>query len=109
MFFICVISLLSWYTMQINKSTLPDIQPTTEISNMSTYKKTSNKKNISNHKKVSSWYDDTYKENINNQNNSLQWDSRDDFSNEEIYEEIILHDDFDKEYWNDVDSIDSDE
>ena len=104
MFFMCIMSLLSWYTMQINKPALVDIKPTMEINSVNTY----NKK-ISNHKNLSLWSEKTDNQDTENQDNILQWDSSEDFSNEEIYEEIIFHDDFDKEYWNDVDSNYQDE
>lgn len=107
MFLICVISLLSRYTLQINKPLILNDQSVknTEVTNINTPQKVTIKKNIPISKKVNLWSDKIENQDINNQENILQTkDTQEDFSNEELYEEINFHDDFDEEYRNDVDS-----
>ena len=107
MFFIYIISLLSRYTLQINKPLLLNDQPVKnpEIIDINTSKKTTTKKTSSIPKKTNSWSEKIENQDTNNQENILQSkDTQEDFSNEELYEEINFHDDFDEEYRNDVDS-----
>jgi len=108
MFFVYIASMLSRYTLQVNKSLLLSNQPTknTEVVNLNTHKKISNKKNISNYKNKEEnlWSKET-KNYDNNQEEILQEkDNQENILNEELYEEINLHDDFDEDYRNDVDS-----
>ena len=106
-----MISLLSWYIIHINNSSLLSIQPTKSIETIDVNmpKNTSNQKIVSNTKKVSSWSNEINIQENTNQDNTSQWNNSNDSFNEEIYEEIIFHDDFDKEYWNDVDNNYQDE
>jgi len=110
MFFIYIVSMMSQYTLQINKQLLLSDQPTenTEIINTNIPPKMSTKNNVSNRKKTIR-SEETKNQDIDNQDNILQWKNDEDYSNKEIYEEIVFQDDFDKEYWNDVDSNYQDE
>ncbi len=107
MLFILIASLLSWYTIQLNKPHVVDVSPVenVEISDTNTQKKS--KPTPVSDVEIDLWtQEEDNSESLNEEDllDSLDEENNSDFLNEENdlgdeYEEIIFYDDFDKEYW----------
>lgn len=93
MLFICMVSLLSWYTIQINNPSVADFPiEDTEVVNTNT-SKTINVVTVPKSEKIDSW--------VQEENLNVDIEDDSDSLNEETddqYEEIIFQDNFDKEY-----------
>ena len=100
MLFIYIMSLLSWYTIYLNKSSVIDISPVETVGVLNNNSsKTLEIVTVSNSEQVDSGDQEIDDWNIDFENNSDFLDNENDLDNQDDqYEEIIFQDNFDKEY-----------
>lgn len=108
MLFILIASLLSWYTIQLNKPNTVDVSPVenVEMSNPNSQKK-SKPVTATNVEQLDLWIQEEDNSELLDEENALDvlneendgyFLDEENYPNDE-YEEIIFYDDFDKEYW----------
>ena len=97
MFFTYIVLSIWMYSLQRQKPEVVEVSP---VVNTEVVKSKPKKveATISEVDQINTWFEENDIADINNP----EWENEEDFSNEELYEEIIFEDNFDKEYREDV-------
>lgn len=107
--FVYTVSLLSYYSIQLNKPNLAEVSPVVEIQQTNTpaktYKPQKSESATVQSGEVEEEFSDpelSWEDEIDLEAENFDAETEEDFSDEDLYEEIIFQDNFDKEYREDV-------